>query len=284
MMKAVDVAPEEMRWRHVGGGVHCRAFINAENLITTTATGPPMVDIVRRVVRDLSTGKVIDICQPDITPDRILNRSLGKPTHIMVEVTTKDAEKMYKTQGPDITEIFSQPRVAYEASLKKYCGRQLRPGWSLDLTLLDPVDGKPWDLSKPDKIKRLWQLVIDGRPYVIIGSPPCTPFSILQGLNAEKRDPEMIKAEIKAATAHMDLCAKIYRYQISCGRFFVHEHPATASSWKLPSYVRLAADETVQTVMVDMCAHGMKGVDADGIEKPIMKPTKILTNSPEIAK
>ena len=105
-MKPVDVSPADMRWHHVGGGVHCRIFLNADKLITTTATGPPVVDIVRRVIRDISTGKVIDMCNPDLVPDRIPHRSLGRKTHFMVEVTTKDAEKWYNEKGPDVVEIF----------------------------------------------------------------------------------------------------------------------------------------------------------------------------------
>ena len=168
-----------------------------------------MCDITRRVIRDLNTGKVIDVCQPDLVPDRILHRELGTRTDIIVEVTTEDAERMYQVKGPDVVEVFSQPRVAYEASLNKYCGRTIRPGWSLDLTVPDPVDGKPWDLSNAAKVKPLWQLVRDGKPYTIIGSPPCTVFSILNGLSAGKRNPTVVKAEWEAAVSHMKLCAEL---------------------------------------------------------------------------
>ena len=46
----------------------------------------------------------------------------------------------------------------------------------------------------------------------------------------------------------------------------------------MPRIQNIANNGTVEMVMVDMCAHGMSGKDSDGSEKPIMKPTRIMTN------
>ena len=50
--------------------------------------------------------------------------------------------------------------------------------------------------------------------------------------------------------------------------------------------LKISNNDIVETVTVDMCAraHGMKGTDEDGVETPIMKPTRLLTNSPDVAK
>lgn len=38
----------------------------------------------------------------------------------------------------------------------------------MDITQVDPDDGKPWDLSDPEKVKKPWRLLKHGKPYCII--------------------------------------------------------------------------------------------------------------------
>lgn len=58
---------------------------------------------------------------------------------------------------------------------------------AFDLTINDD-DGEAWDLSRARKRRRLWSLMKQRKPLVIIGSPPCTCFSSLQNLSADKGD------------------------------------------------------------------------------------------------
>ena len=45
----------------------------------------------------------------------------------------------------DVSEIYSRPRItAYAASLG------LSPGFALDLAVIDPDDGQPWDFDVPE--------------------------------------------------------------------------------------------------------------------------------------
>ena len=60
----------------------------------------------------------------------------------------KNTLTLFERKGPDVAEIFSQPRVCQEIGSKKINGESLRPGWSPDVTLKDP--GRHWDLSKPE--------------------------------------------------------------------------------------------------------------------------------------
>ena len=197
-MKAEEVTREERMWKPIGSGRVARTFLNAVQLITTTRSGPAMVDIKSRTIRDMSTGKVIDKCIPDDTPDNILHRRLPTPMHIRVELEMKDANQMFKVKGADVVEVFSQPRAAAEAGLRRFNGQVLRPGWSLDITMDDPEDGKPWDLSRKDKRRKLIEMVKHGKPYLLIGSRPCTAFSALQGLSeGKRRDPKAFEAEKK---------------------------------------------------------------------------------------
>ena len=42
------------------------------------------------------------------------------------------------------------------------------------------------------------------------------------------------------ARIHLDFSAKVYRAQMRAGRYFIHEHPQSASSWKVESIEKLS--------------------------------------------
>ena len=49
-----------------------------------------------------------------------------------------------------------------------------------------------------------------------------------------------------------------YWEQIERGMFFLHEHPATASSWQMDCVSQLVAHPGVYVVTGDMCRWGMR--------------------------
>ena len=98
----------------------------------------------------------------------------------------------------------------------------------------DPAINSPCDLSKKDVQNRASEMVTVGKPFMLVGSPPCTPFSKMQELNVPKRDPNFVEAELVVGRAHMNFCFEMYELQRKIGRFFAHEHPSTATSWSLP--------------------------------------------------
>ena len=65
------------------------------------------------------------------------------------------------------------------------------------------------------------------------------------------------------------------------GRYFLHEHPLSASSWKLPAMLELIATPGVRRVRGDMCAHGMILKDRQGFA-PVFKPTGWCSNSQHV--
>ena len=73
--------------------------------------------------------------------------------------------------------------------------------------------------------------------------------------------------------------------QLLEGRLFLHEHPATASSWKEADVIALSKMDGVRMVTADQCMFGLK---TEGHSKnsvmPAKKPTKFMTNSWCIAK
>ena len=81
---------------------------------------------------------------------------------------------------------------------------------------------------------------------------------------------------------HLEFSTRVYRIQIQSGRYFTHEHPKSATSWKEPAIDTLSREEGVIKVDLDMCAFGLKTKDG-GKEGYAKKSTTIMTNSPYVA-
>ena len=141
---------------------------------------------------------MIDECVIDSTADQMLGREMASKDDIRVEVTQKNALALFERKGPDVCDIYSQPRVRQEATSKN-----LQPGWSLDLTTKDPATGAHWDLSQPQGQSRVRKLVRDTQPYCIIGLPPCTPFCPLQEIGQAKREPKVMANELARGKDHI---------------------------------------------------------------------------------
>ena len=97
---------------------------------------------------------------------------------------------------------------------RKFEGETLTPGWSLDLTLNDPKTGKPWDLSEPSVQRRVKQMVRSTKPFCVIGSPPCTPFSQIQAINKKRRQRAVVEEELRKGKAHINFCLEVYAMQL----------------------------------------------------------------------
>ena len=109
--------------------------------------------------------------------------------------------------GVDITEVFSPERVAQVA--RRF---GLTSGSSMDLT-------NGWDFNREDHRRKAWEKVKEESPVLLIRSPPCTYFSVLQELNKAVHGDKpgwMDKFEIEKVNAigHIKFCCSIYRYQI----------------------------------------------------------------------
>ena len=94
---------------------------------------------------------------------------------------------------------------------------------------------------------------------------------------------EKFRQEFETARRHVACCIELYRYQMSKSRFFLHEHPWSASSWKLWEVDTVAQDEMVHVVRSDLCRFGMVAYDESGVDKPARKRTGFMTNSWVIA-
>ena len=161
---------EELEWKQIGSGMWARSFIGMSRLLTTTKSGPHESNVHRRIIRDVDTGKVIDDCIPELVADEKLFRGLPEKRNIRAELVMKFAAKWFRHAGPDISEIYSPPRIVQEAGFWTYTGTKFRPGWSLDLTTNDPETGTLCDLSDCKVRTKVMSLIREGRPYMLICS------------------------------------------------------------------------------------------------------------------
>ena len=180
--------------------------------------------------------------------------------------------------GADITEVYSPERVN---KLAEKFG--LRKGNSLDLT-----NGR--DFSKQEDRARAWRLIRISKPYIVIGSPPCTMFSRLQELNKHVHGDNPVwqrtfRHELEAATQHINFCMSIYKYQLNSGRHFLHGHPLGATSWGIESVRELLDDRRVTVVESYLCRFGMEShwESRNGEKGPVKKPTCFMTSAKCVA-
>ena len=77
-----------------------------------------------------------------------------------------------------------------------------------------------------------------------------------QNLNNFRRDPKIVEAEKRAGRRHLEWCVHLYRKQIERGAYFLHEHPAFATSWKEPAVIKLLQHPEVEKIRADQCQLG----------------------------
>ena len=176
----------------------------------------------------------------------------------------------------DITEVYS-PETVGRIVNKKF---GLVAGSSMDLT-------NGWDFNREDHKRQAWNKVRDEAPYLLIGSPPCTYFSVLQELNKAVHGDkpgwqERLDIEKDKAIRHVEFCCVLYKHQIKQGRHFLHEHPWTARSWQLPCVRELLRHPSVEIAQGHMCQFRMTShIDKRGGEEGLVKkPTGFMTSSP----
>ena len=184
-----------------------------------------------------------------------------------------------------VSEVYSPPRVT--KLIREARMRHVMPGYALDLTTNDPVDGLPWDFSRKVKRDRARKILREQKPYMLIGSPQCKEFCTWQRLN-EARHPDNgeRQAARKAAEAHLRFVSLLYKDQHDGGRYFLHEHPRWATSWSVRAIESISQLPGVQTVHGDQCQYGAETQSSDSISEkgsPILKPTGFMTNAPKVA-
>merc|ERR1712122_436214 len=81
-----------------------------------------------------------------------------------------------------VCELYSPPRVAAEAARWPRLGPV--PGSTFDLQ--EDAHGARWDFLKASDRQRARQQIEAERPFLVVGSPPCTRFSALMRINRSR--------------------------------------------------------------------------------------------------
>ena len=124
----------------------------------------------------------------------------------------------------DMAEIYCPERTT---KLCKEYG--LSPGVAMDLK-------NGYDSDCAADRNRVREMLDEDEPLLMVGSPPCTCFSMLQELNKHSHRDDIdwqiqFKLNVEKALRHVLFCIDIYNYQRAHGRLFLHAHPWMASSW-----------------------------------------------------
>ena len=90
---------------------------------------------------------------------------------------------------------------------------------ALDLTTVDEF-GRPWNFCDEDCRQRAEELIEFLKPDLLIGGPPCGPFSQIQFLNQTKCDPAEMLRKVQEGREHVRFCCKLYLKQIERKKFF----------------------------------------------------------------
>lgn len=121
------------------------------------------------------------------------------------------------------------------------------------------------------------------KPVVLVGSPTCGPFSVMNCINYGRMDKTEVAQRLEHVRRHLKFCAKLYKMQIDGGRYFLHEHLQSATSWGEDCIKKLLQEQGVQRVIGDQCMYGLKSKEGGRIGAA-RKSIGFLTNSPCVAK
>ena len=93
----------------------------------------------------------------------------------------------------DVAEFYSPERVTKVAQTMG-----LKVGWSLDLTTQDS-DGRAWNFNDKEMRNRAIRRVLIDKPLLLIGSPMCIVYSVMNAASHAIMSPEEVKARFDYA-------------------------------------------------------------------------------------
>ena len=152
-------------------------------------------------------------------------------------------------------EVYGAPRVT--KALKLLSSLELPPGFALDLSG-ENDEGQSWDFTRTEMREKARALLLKEKPLVLIGSPPCTSFCNWQSLNAARLGwtAEDVKKRRTEGELHVSFCCELYQLQTDAGRYYLHEHPASAAPWQFEEVQNLLRSNGAAQVVGDQFQYG----------------------------
>ena len=175
----------------------------------------------------------------------------------------------------DVTEISSPPRTTTTA---KRMG--LTTGSSMDITTYD-VDGRPWDFNEVEMRNRAFRRVMEEKPLVLITGTMCTNWSIAMNSDWGRLGAYERKKRLNNIKIHLGFVCTLHLLQHREGRYFIHEHPRSATSWREPCMQNVMRRTGAILTTLDQCMYGL--VQKVGSETlPARRATTLMSNMPAV--
>ena len=176
-------------------------------------------------------------------------------------------------QAKTVAEVFNPGRF-----IKESPKHRLIPGQAFDLELGN-------DLLKVGARREVRRYVQDVKPGLVVISPPCTMFSIMQNMNHKRNrnlgheHARFVFQKLCEAKVLLRFGEEIAEMVMSYGGIFVFEQPLTSKAWEEPELQRLMMKDNVFLAKGDQCCFGLRALNG----KFFKKPTGWCTNSEVIA-
>lgn len=84
----------------------------------------------------------------------------------------------------------------------------------------------------------------------------CTVYGAMSNINHAKMSPGMAKDRFAHARKHLESATKLFQLQVQAGRYGLHGHPSSASSWEEECIKSVLKLEGVETVVGDQRRYG----------------------------
>merc|ERR1712242_435708 len=110
-----------------------------------------------------------------------------------------------------VSELFSPPRVA--AELGRLPVMSLVGGSCFDLRC--DANGVAWDFTKAADRERARAQIRREKPFLVVGSPPCTEFSSVQNLNRRPFSAAEARRRRAEAMILLGFALEVYQLQLS---------------------------------------------------------------------
>ena len=164
-----------------------------------------------------------------------------------------------------VAELYSPPRVT--AQLAKLPQLHLAPGQTFDLR--QDRNGRSWNFLLEADRAEAKRLIQEEKPFIVIGSPTCTSCCTLnRHLNYRRMDPERVRQMKHEGDVLLKFAMEIYEMQLAEGRHFLHEHPASAVSWRVSRMQALRQRPEVGEVVAHLCQYGLETPGQGGRAMP----------------
>ena len=165
-----------------------------------------------------------------------------------------------------ISEVFSPPRISESAAQKR-----LKVGRCYNLQT-------GFDLLNHSQKRQIWDELEEDDPELVTCSPPCTPFSPIQGLNWDRMPFSQSVHMVAEGVENFETAVEVCVWQDEREKLFLLEHPLPSKAWEEECAQRLMQRPGVYVCNTDLCQYGMKVR-----ELPNKKATRWITNSKHVA-